>query len=548
MDDRALNQQAVLEIGDYIEILRRRKMHFVVPFLLVLLVSLILAFTLPPVYRSEATILIERQEIPSDLVESTVTGFVQERIEGLSKRLLGHDNLWRIAEKYDLYPEDRTRENRQDIVQRMRESTLVEMVDVKTSEPGTRSQGVATIAFTVAFEYKDPAIAQAVTSDLANLYLEENRRMRSQKAADVTKFLEKETERLSQEISDLEAKLATFKQEQREQLPELMDLNLRLHEKTQNEIESTKERIRSIQDNIVALQAELSLTKPYQDIFDEKGQRIQTAKERLSALAAEYLQLSSKYSQNHPDVMKVRREIEALGGQTADAAGVKQLVDRLTILRTKLSEAKQRYAENHPDIRKLQASISAVEKGLRSAAVTSAAGSSEYATAPDNPRYVTLKTQLDAANGSLKAETAKLSQLESKLSEYETRLYRTPAVERDYKSLARDYENAKAKYREVKGKLLEARLAEQLEAGSKGERFTLVQPAFLPSLPERPNRIGIALLGTLLAFACGLGAVATAEYLDHTIRGQKGVAQVFGAPPLATIPYIPLEKPAKHRS
>jgi uncharacterized protein involved in exopolysaccharide biosynthesis len=227
---------------------------------------------------------------------------------------------------------------------------------------------------------------------------------------------------------------------------------------------------------------------------------------------------------------------------------VKQLVDRLTVLRTKLSEAKQRYAGDHPDVKKLSASIAAVEKGLRNATVTGPIGESEYATAPDNPRYVALKTQLDATNGSLRAETSRLKQLEIKLVEYEKRLFQTPAVERDYKSLSRDYENAKAKYREVKGKLLEARLAEQLEAGSKAERFTLVQAAFLPSQPDRPNRLGIALLGTLLAFACGLGSVATAEYMDHTIRGPKGVSHVFGAPPLATIPYIPLEKPGKRRS
>lgn len=548
MDDRTLNQQAVLEIGDYIEILRRRKVHFIVPFVLVLAASLILAFTLPPVYRSEATILIEQQEIPADLVESTVTGFVQQRIQGLSKRLLSYDNLWQIAEKYDLYPEDRMIDNKQEIIQRMRENIFVEMVDVKANEPGTTRQGLATIAFTVAFEYEDPEVTRAVTNDLANLYLEENRRIRSEKAADVTKFLEKESLRLNKEISQLESKLASFKQNQREQLPELMNLNLRLHEKTENEIERSKEQIRNLEDRLSALQSELSLTKPHVDIYDAQGQRIQTGRERLSVLAAEYLQLSAKYSQNHPDVVKVRREIEALGAQTSDAAGVKQLVDELTVLRNRLSEARQRYADDHPDVQKLYASIAAVEKGLRNASVSGPAGESEYATAPDNPRYVSLKTQIDAATGSLRAERARLQQLEDKLSEYQERLFKTPTVERDYKSLSRDYDNAKAKYKEIKDKLLEARLAEELEAGSKAERFTLVQAAFLPSLPERPNRIGIALLGTLLAFASGLGSVATAEYMDRTVRGQKGVAQVFGAPPLATIPYISLEKSDKRRS
>ncbi len=155
---------------------------------------------------------------------------------------------------------------------------------------------------------------------------------------------------------------------------------------------------------------------------------------------------------------------------------------------------------------------------------------------PDNPRYVALKTELDSARSNLKAEQANLKSLQNKLAEYQSRLFNTPEVERDYKTLTRDYQNNLSKYQELKNKQIEAHLAQALESGSNAERWKLVEPAFLPKLPDSPNRLGIALLGFLMAFGAGLGGVGVAEYSDTTVRGSRMVAVTVGRPPLAVIP------------
>ena len=525
----------LINIEDYFAILKRRKFYFLIPFVLVMAAGILIAYILPPVYRSEATILIERQEIPADLVETTVTGFVQERIQGISKRLLTRENLWSIAEKLDLYPGYRSEENRFEIVTNMKESIVVDMVDVKASEPGQVRQGLATIAFTVAFESDDPEQARVVANELAALFIEENKRLRSQHTEEVSDFLVAEGERLYKQITDLEAKLADFKQAQQSNLPELMKLNLQLYEKTDNEIERTKEEIRALDDRIIALRAELAITKPNQAIFNDSGQKVLTGNERLSLLTAEYLRLSARYSAQHPDLIKIRREIEALGGES-NVSGVTALINKLTVLKDKLSEARRKYSNDHPDVISLQKSVAAVERGLQAASVSS--GQSITSSAPDNPRYVSLKTQLDAAVGNLKSEKAILVQLNEKLKEYETRLFQTPVVERDYKLLTRDYEIATKKYNEIKNKQAEARLAMDLESSSKGQRFTIVQPAYLPNNPEKPNRLGIALLGFLLASASGVLLVTLKEHMDHTIYNSRDLIKVFRAPPLVTVPYI----------
>jgi len=526
-----------LNINDYFAIAYRHKWYFLVPFALVVAIGVGLALGLPAVYRSEATILIERQEIPQDVVETTVTGFIQERIEGLTKRILTMDTLWDLAEKYDLYPGERTPDNKLEISRKVRENISVDMQDIKASDSDSMRQVWATYAFIVAFEYPEPDIAQKVTQDVADLFLKQNQEVRTEKAVEVVNFLESESERLNKEISTLEAKLAEFKQSEQDQLPELMTMNLKLYEKTESDIDTTSDRIRQLEDQVNALQAEMALTDPHQAVYDEQGHKIQSASERLSMLTADYIRLSSTYSQEHPDVKKVRREIQALGGQSPDKAGLVELVDQLTTLRNQYSVARQKYGDTHPDVLKLRSAIAAVEKGLRSASGAVGSGSGP-ASAPDNPQYVSLQTQLRAAQRSLASERSKLVHLEQKQKDYESRLFKTPVVERDYKNLTRDYDNAKARYSELRGKLLEARLAQQLESSAKGERFEIVQPAYYPVLPERPNRIGIALLAVFFGFVAGLGGLAYAEYNDHTVRGVRDIQGVIQAPPLAVIPVI----------
>jgi len=530
--------QQPMELREYIVILRRRKVHFVIPFILILLVGLALAFGLPPVYRSEATILIEKQEIPVDLIQTTVTGYVEERIKSLTERLMTVDNLWKIANAQDLYPGERSRENRGEIVTRMRESIFVEMVDVKTNDPGSGKQSSATIAFTIAFEANTPEHAKSVAQELTSLFLEENRKSRSEQATQVSGFLEAEASRLNTEISELEAKLAIFKQEQKDQLPELWDVNMRLFESTEGDINNTDGQIRTIQDTINALQAELAITSPYQDIETGTGQKIQAPAERLKGLMAEYLRLSSVYSSDHPDLRKMRNEIAALESQTGGGGSISKLFAELSRQRALLLNARQKYSAEHPDVKKLSQSVAVLEAKLSTMQVSGSSSSTKLIVDPTNPRYVSLKTQLDAALGNLKVERAKLLQLKEKLSEYERRLFQTPTVERDYKTLSRDYENAREKYQELKEKQLQARLAVQLEAGSQAEQLIVIQPAFLPGLPERPNRLGIALLAGFFAFAGGVGSVSVAEYMDRTIRGSRGIFAIFEAPPLAVIPLI----------
>lgn len=170
----------------------------------------------------------------------------------------------------------------------------------------------------------------------------------------------------------------------------------------------------------------------------------------------------------------------------------------------------------------------------------SAAGSpAGFAMQPDNPAYVALQTQLGTVDLNLKAMKEQRDRALRRIAEYEARLVQTPQVEQEGRGLLREYEAAMKRYREIKQNLMGANLALELEQEQKGERYSILEAAQLPDRPERPNRRAFILLGLVLGMGSGIGYASLAEYMDRTVRGQRSLAGLLGAPPLAAIPFIP---------
>jgi uncharacterized protein involved in exopolysaccharide biosynthesis len=176
-----------------------------------------------------------------------------------------------------------------------------------------------------------------------------------------------------------------------------------------------------------------------------------------------------------------------------------------------------------------------LEAKLRSSAGNSALGAP---LRPDNPAYISLKTQLDTVELSLKATREQQARAKQKLGEYEGRLVQTPRIEQEGLSLRREYDSAVRKYQEIRQGVLGAETAVALEREQKGERYSLLEPPDLPEGPSVPNRKAFILLGIVLGFGGGVGYASIAEYMDRTIRGARAITAVLRTPPLAVIPYI----------
>jgi len=529
-------EEQVLTLNDYIDILKRRRRQFILPAAILFVLSLIVAVAIPSVYQSRAIILIEQQDIPKELVASTVTSYAGERIQIISQQVMTTTNLTAIIEKYGLYTEDKDRLTREEIIEGMQEDINLEMISADVVDPRSGRPTTATIAFSLSYDSKVPELAQKVANELVSLYLNENLKTRKEKAQEASSFLTTEAQRLSKLIGDLEQKLADFKQKNVGKLPELVQLNLQVMDRTERELLELKRQSRSLAERRILLQAELAQINPYTNIISSTGERILGPADRLKSLEAELAGKKASYSADHPDIIKMRREIESLRKETGQVDDESEINGQLQKARGELAASRKTYAADHPDIRKLERMVASLEDRLKK--TRSGLSIKKTLASPDNPAYIQLKAQLDATNADLNSLRVQQGSLKKKLTEYEKRITETPQVEREYKNLSRGYENAVATYQSIKAKLEQAQLAEQLEKGAKGERFSLIEPPLLPEKPDKPNRLAILFLGFVLSFAGGLGGVAVSESMDNSVRGTRGIAAILGAPPLVTIPYI----------
>jgi len=532
-------EQNIAQLSDYYAIIRRRKMYIIIPLAIILMITIGLAFGLPPVYQSSATILIEQQEIPQELVRSTVNSYATERIQVISQSVMTRANLTSIIEKYDLFAEERRRGDTDDLMQHMRENININMVSAEVADPRSGRQGKTTIAFTLSFDSNKPEDAKNVAEELTALFLGENIRIRTQKAEMTSDFLSEEANRLSQEIAVLESRLAEYKERNVGRLPELMQMNMNLMDRTDRELEGVAQKITSLEERQMLLEAQLVQIEPNTGDSPEG---------RLRKLQSDYLSASAIYAPDHPDLVRMRREIEVLKKQTGIETDTAELDSQILKLRNELAAVREKYSPDHPDIIKLQKTLTLLEDELRQKR-SGALKIIDIEIKPDNPAYISTKTQLESIKLNLMAEKERQARLKEKYAEYEERITQIPRVEQEGLSLKRNYDNAVKKFHEIKQNQLQAQVGEQLERESKGERFSLIDPPSLPTQPIEPNRPGILLLGTVLSMTGGMGLAAVSEFLDQTIRGAKAVTGLLKAPPLSMIPYIENSKDRrrKHR-
>jgi succinoglycan biosynthesis transport protein ExoP len=520
-------------------------------FIVCFLAMAALAMLLPPTYRSAGTILIEQQEMPQELVRSTVTSYADERVQVISKRVMTTETLLNIIRRYDLYPQERAKETREALLGRMRKDIGMKMISADVIDPRSGRPTAATIAFEVSYKSRSPDLAAKVANELTTLYLNENLNNRTQLARDAATFLEAEGDRINRQIADLEAKLAQFKDKNFQKLPELSQLNMTLLDRTEEELRSAENRRDSLEQQQVYLEAQLVQLKPNSTVFSDTGERIVSAADRLKQARSQLASVRALYAPDHPDVIRLTREVEGLeksvGPAAPGAAGppsseLNDLRRRLQGTEAALTEARQRYSPEHPDRIRLEREVTDLQAQLAaspaSATPTAIDAASMKPIDADNPAYVSIQAQLSATRGELAALATEMNKLRTQAEGYQHNLTLAPQVEKEYRELSRDYDNARVKYAEVRSKMVEAKTAQDLESDRKGERFTLIEPPLPPEEPVSPNRRLILVFGFVLSAALTAGLLWFLETMDSTVRGRHDLLNLTGVPPLALVPHI----------
>ncbi len=531
--------ESVQNLQAYVRILHRRRTPIVLAGGILLGLSLAAAFLWPATYKSMATILIEEQEIPSELVHSTITSYADQRIETIKQQVMSRTTLWKVVEQYNLYPDLRRTNPVEEVVRRFVKDIDVEVISADVVDKRTQHPTKATIAFTVAYQSTSPDLAQKVANELTSLFLGQNLKSRERQAQEATSFLQQEAENLSKHIGEVDEKIAEFKRRASGALPELMPLNLQLMSQSDRELMDIDQQIRTLEERKNYLEGELATIKPNTPIMSVTGERILDSAERLRALHAEYAGASANRSPEHPDILKLQQEIAALEKETDQRPGIEEVSKQLINARATLATTLKRLGSEHPDVVQARRTVQSLEQEVRQL------GSAPFRKPmlrPENPAYINLQAQLNSATSSLDALRATRTAVKRRLQDYAARLERTPEMEPDYLFLTRDRDTSGQKYQDIRSRLLEAKVSEGLEVQRKGERFSLIDPPSLPEKPNKPNRLAIVLLGCILAVGGGIGAGALAESLDHSIRTPEQLSRLTQLFPLAVIPFMPNER------
>ena len=553
-------------LREYLAAARHHRKSLILAFSLALLAAAALALLLPPKYRSAGTILIEQQEMPQELVRSTVTSYADERVQVISKRVMTTETLLDIIRRYDLYPKQRAKETREALLARMRKDIGLKMISADVIDPRSGRPTSATIAFEVSYTSRSADLAAKVANELTTLYLNENLNNRTQLARDAATFLEGEADRINHQIADLEVKLASFKDKNLQKLPELTQLNMTLLDRTDEQLREAQNRRDSLEQQRVYLEAQLAQLKPNSTVFSDTGERIISSADRLKMARSQLDSARATYAPDHPDVVRLQREVEGLQKEVASQAGTSAAVSdapstelndlrrRLEAARSSLADARQRYSPEHPDVIRLERQVKDLEAQLAAEppAAPTVGGSSPNSrpVEADNPAFVQIQAQLSATRNDLTALASEMDKLRAQAESYQRNISLSPQVEKEYRELSRDYDNARLKYAEIRSKQVEAKTAQDLEADRKGERFTLIDPPLPPEEPISPNRPLIFIAGVVLSIGLAVGLLWYLEAMDATIRGRRDLFDLTGIPPLALVPHIGTlaeERAAKRR-
>ncbi len=536
-------------LGDYLGILRRRRGLIGLVFAVLFVIAAVVAVALPPVYRSTATILIKEQEIPQEFVRSTVTSFADERIQVISQQVMTRSTLLDLVDKYGLYGSARQKETSEDILDRMRRDIKLTPISAEVTDRRSGSPVKSTIAFSLSYDSEVAANAQKIANELTTLYLNENVKNRQQKAAETTLFLDEELARVTEHISDSEQKLSAFKARNQGRTPDLSLSNQVSSERVNAEVQRIEREITFLEERKSALQGQLADTKPATPVVGNGG-TILEPEDRLKALQLQLTSLTGIYSDDHPDVKRLRREIATLKVETGLQDDATDRENKLLQLQQQISLLRQKYSDDHPDVVQLKRAFATLDKAVRTGADAPEGRASELRRArkPDNPVYLNLKSQIETTSAQIQSLRSERLEMRGKLELLDLRVSQSPEVEREYLELARDLDSSRARFRELRDKQMQAQVAEQLERGRKAERFTLIEPPIFPEKPYRPNRTVILMMGALLALAGGIGAAALRETIDQTVHSARDVIRVMQVPMLAVLPALPSPVLLRRRS
>lgn len=480
-----INAARTYHFDDYMEILRRRIWYIIIPFLVIIIGTVLYAMFAPRLYKASTLVLVTPQKVPEEFVHPTVTSRIEERLQSIAQEVLSRTRLEQVISEFGLYKDESKNLTREEVVELMQKDIKVAL-PTKSEEKGY---------FTISYIGKDPNMVTTVANRLASLFIEENLKLREQQAVGTTEFLANELTAKKARLEELEDAVTKYKRQHMGELPEQRDANLKILEQLQSQYQRVGESLRAAQDRKLYLQKQLSdLEMP---------------------ITSSRADSSSK----------------APGGSTSlsgpGAAGSYE--SQKDALRKQLDDLRSRYTESHPDVVAAKKRLADLET------------KKDTYDIKKDPTYKELKNQLSMTDIEIKRFQNAEADTASQINRYRGRVENMPSREQEMASLFREYNNTKESYDVLLKKSQDAQQAENLERRQKGEQFRVIDPARVPEKPFSPDIPKVLLIGFVISIGCSFGSAIIREQMDRSFHDAGDVEVTLGLRVLATIPTIKQE-------
>jgi len=495
-----MEQQQRQQIKKYVDLIVRRNKIIISCVLVGIIAGLGVYLKMPKIYESTALLIYQRAKIdsgtkatlrPGDLMTET-----QDMVATLSQQVTSRTSLEAIVKQFNLYGGMLKKLPMEDVVDQMRKNDI-------SIQVGSKDKGDV---FRVSYAGSDPKKVAQVANALAARFIEENLRYREERATETSAYVGDELELSKKNLDKKEEVMRDYKLKYYNEMPQQFEANSARLTALQTQMQKNRDSAQDLARTKVLIQEQISLRK-----------------EALTQMAA----LPSRQGES------ARQPSAMAGSPLAELAQARQ----------QLADLKLRYTETHPEVKRLQKKVATLEEGQP--ALAQGNGNKEAGGASGGGGMAVRDSQLDELIVQFKKadlDIASLNQesegLKKQIAQYEQWLSMTPVREAEWNSLTRDYQQLAENYQKLVARNLDAGAAESLERRQKGSQFKIVDSAYLPEKPTRPDfrKIMLIALGAGLGVGCGLAFLLEAR--DSSFRDVADIEDYLRLPVVCAIPLI----------
>jgi len=481
LDEQETNQ---FDYEHYVDLVRRRHVYFLVPVLVGWLLVWGASWVLPSKYKSSTLIYVEQPTMPESYVPANVNDDMQSRLQSITQQILSQTRLLTIIDRLNLYADNKSLKTPDDKIDALRKDIGVEVVkDGRNNE---------ITSFRVSFSAPNPVMAQRVTGELTQLFINENSKVREEQSQATTRFMEQQLEEARVALAAQEEKVKQFEAVHEGALPSQQSSNLQI-------LSGLQGQLQNLQDSLNTA----------------KQQRVY------------YQTLIEQYKTLHASGRSVD------GGPT-ELGAVNQQLDRL---KGELADLRSRYTDSYPDVQKAKAQIAQVEEQKRELMAAPRSGSKQPSESESAP-MLQLQSQLQANQIEIQNREKAIASVEGRISEYQGRLNAQPGTEQQLLELSRGYEQTKSIYDDLLKKKTQSAMATSMEQLQRGERFRTLDPPSLPPKPDFPDHLKFCGFGLAAGLGLGCLVVFLFEFFDDRMHAEKDIKALLAINVMAEVPEV----------